>query len=318
MSNLLKYLPQEFRIDFIKRRWIGFIFSGGLTLISIVSLAVQGLNFGIDFAGGILIEAQAPEGTTLGDVRGKLEALDLGEVAVTNYGAEGSRDVVIRIEQQGGDKAQAEALNRVKETLGSGYSYHRLDVVGPKVGGELVRDGALAVLGSVLIISIYIWFRFEWQYAVGAMLALLHDVITTLGLFSLFRLDFDLNVVAALLTIAGYSINDTVVQYDRVRENLRRYKKMEIKDLLNRSLNEVFSRTLLTTGTVFLAVLSLLFFGGQVLHGFSLAMTWGVIAGTYSSFYMALPILVYLNPRRNEQPEAEGDAAGGESAGEGA
>lgn len=309
MTSLLTFLPKEFKIDFIRRRWIGFIISGIITVASLVSLGVQGLNFGIDFAGGILIEAQTPPDTRLGDLRKTLNGLDLGEVAVTTYG-DNPRDVSIRIGiQEGGDKAQASTLSKVKAALGDGYVYHRVDVVGPKVGDELIEDGVLAVVGAILIICIYIWLRFEWQYSVGAMLALLHDVITTIGIFSIFHLEFDLTIVAALLTIAGYSINDTVVQYDRVRENLRRYKKMELPDLLNRSLNEVFTRTLLTSITTLLAVLALLVLGGDVLRGFSLAVTWGVIAGTYSSFYMALPLLMYLKLRRHDDDAADKAAA---------
>lgn len=305
MISLLKLLPQEFTFDFIRRRWIGFIMSGLLTVASLVSLGVQGLNFGIDFAGGILIEATAPENTELASIRKALNELNLGDVSVTTFGDSG-RDVSIRIGQQdGGDQAQGQALALVKATLGDGYTYNRVDVVGPKVGDELIMDGIMAVGGAILIICIYIWLRFEWQYSIGAMIALLHDVITAVGIFSIFQLEFDLTIVAALLTIAGYSINDTVVQYDRVRENLRRYKKMELPELLNRSLNEVFSRTLLTSGTTLLAVLALLFLGGDVLRGFSLAVAWGVIAGTYSSFYMALPLLMYLGLRRHED---EGEA----------
>ncbi|GAB3455143.1 protein translocase subunit SecF [Insolitispirillum peregrinum] len=306
MISLLKFLPQEFKIDFMRRRWIGFIFSAALTLASLVSIAVQGFNFGIDFSGGVLIEAEVPEGVHVSDIRAKVSSLDLGEVAVTTLGESG-REVSLRLGQpkDSDEKSEMRAVAKIKEVLGEGYTYKRVDVVGPKVGGELIQDGVYAILGAMAIIGIYIWIRFEWQYSIGAMLGLIHDVITAAGIFSLFQIEFDLTVVAALLTVAGYSINDTVVQFDRVRENLRRYKKMELYDLLNRSLNEVFTRTLLTSFTTFLAAASLLAFGGDVLRGFSLAVTWGVIAGTYSSFYMALPTLLYTGLRRDDSEDAE-------------
>lgn len=303
MFSLLKYLPQDFNVDFVGKRVAAFLLSGVLIVASLGSLAVQGLNFGIDFAGGILIEIQTPGQADVGAIRQTVGGLGLGDVSVTTFGETG-RDVVIRIgEQPGGDEAQTAALNTVKEALGDDVTYRRTEVVGPKVGAELIRDGALAVALSILAITIYIWLRFEWQFAVGAMAALIHDVVTTIGIFSLFQLPFDLTIVAGLLTVAGYSINDTVVQYDRVRENLRKYKKMELSDLLNLSLNQVLSRTLLTSGTTLLAVLALLFFGGEVLRGFSFALTWGVVIGTFSSFYVALPLLLYLNVRRDDDEE---------------
>lgn len=303
MISLLKYLPQTFTFDYVGKRMAAFMLSGLLIVASLGSLAVQGLNFGIDFAGGILIEIETPQEADVGGIRQTVSELGLGDVSVTTFGDTG-RDVVIRVaEQAGGDEAQVQALNTVKAALGDDVTYRRTEVVGPKVGAELIRDGALAVVLSILAISIYIWLRFEWQFALGAMAALIHDVITTIGLFSIFQISFDLTTVAALLTVAGYSINDTVVQYDRVRENLRKYKKMELPDLLNKSLNEVLSRTLLTSITTLLAVLALLFFGGEVLRGFSFALTWGVVIGTFSSFYVALPILLYLNIRRDDEEE---------------
>ncbi len=310
MTPLIKFIPQGTTFDFIGKRAVGLLLSGLLLLASMASLGVQGLSFGIDFAGGILIEARTTEQADVADIRSRLGALNLGEVGVTTFGDEG-RDVAIRIGiQEGGDEAQAVALDRVREALGEGVDYRRVEVVGPKVGDELVRDGALAVGLSLLAIAVYIWFRFEWQFAIGGLLALVHDIIVTLGLFSIFQLDFDLTTVAALLTIAGYSINDTVVAYDRVRENLRRYKKMELPELINRSLNEVLSRTMLTSGTTLLAVLALFIFGGEVLRGFSLALIWGIVIGTYSSVFVAMPVLLYLDLRRDEEEE-EGKAEDG-------
>ncbi|MGC2854089.1 protein translocase subunit SecF [Novispirillum sp. DQ9] len=306
MTPLIKFIPQGTRIDFMGKRAAGLLLSGLLLLASVVSLGVQGLSFGIDFAGGILIEARTPQPANLPEIRGTLGSLNLGDVGVTTFGEDG-RDVAIRIGiQQGGDEAQTAALNRVREALGADVDYRRVEVVGPKVGDELVRDGALAVGLSLLAIAVYIWFRFEWQFAVGGLLALVHDIIVTLGLFSLLQLDFDLTTVAALLTIAGYSINDTVVAYDRVRENLRRYKKMDLPELINRSLNEVLSRTLLTSGTTLLAVLALFLFGGSVLRGFSFALIWGITIGTFSSLFVAMPVLLYLDVRRDEDEEEGG------------
>lgn len=306
MTPLIKLIPQGTRFDFIGKRSIGLLLSGLLLLASLVSLGTQGLSFGIDFAGGILIEARTPQKADLPQIRSTLGGLNLGDVAVTTFGEDG-RDVAIRIGiQEGGDEAQTAALNRVRDALGSDVDYRRVEVVGPKVGDELVRDGALAVGLSLLAIAIYIWFRFEWQFAIGGLVALIHDVIVTLGLFSVLQLDFDLTTVAALLTIAGYSINDTVVAYDRVRENLRRYKKMELPELINRSLNEVLSRTLLTSGTTLLAVIALFVFGGAVLRGFSFALIWGIVIGTYSSIFVALPAILYLDVRRDEDEEEGG------------
>jgi len=305
MFSLIKLLPQNTQIDFIGKRGIAMILSGLLLLASVASLGLQGLNFGIDFAGGVLIEIQTPEKADVGEIRGRLNSLDLGDVAVTTFGETG-RDVAIRIQQQeGGDAAQTAALNQVKEAIGDDVTYRRVEVVGPKVGSELVEDGAMAIGFAILAICAYIWLRFEWQFAVGALVALVHDIVATLGVFSLLQMEFDLTTVAALLTIAGYSINDTVVEYDRVRENLRRYKKMEIPALLNRSLNEVLSRTILTSGTTLLAVAALYVFGGPVLRGFSFALIWGVIIGTYSSIYVAMPLLLALDLKRHEE-EAEG------------
>lgn len=305
MVSLLKYLPQNSRFDFVGKRAIALSLTGMLMLASLVSLGVQGLNFGIDFAGGILVEATTPAKADLPVIRNTLGSLGLGDISVTTFGNDG-RDVAIRIgQQEGGDAAQTAALNKVKEALGPGMTYQRVEVVGPKVGSELIVDGALAVSLAILAISAYIWIRFEWQFAMGAMAALIHDVVTTLGIFSIFQFEFNLTTVAALLTIAGYSINDTVVQYDRVRENLRRYKALDLAGLLNQSLNEVLSRTLLTSITTLLAVLALLSFGGDVLRGFSFALTWGVVVGTYSSFYVALPLLMYLNLRRDTFDKVE-------------
>ncbi len=315
LRPLITAFPQEFKVEFINKKHIAIALSSILIIASIGSLAVQRLNFGIDFAGGILVEVRADQPVEIGDVRAQIGSLGLGDVAITTFGDTG-RDVSIRIQrQEGGDAAQIAALNLVQETLGEGYDYRRTELVGPKVGGELIQDGALAVALALMAICIYIWLRFEWQFAVGATLALTHDVIATLGLFSIFQLDFNLTTVAAILTIAGYSINDTVVAYDRVREMLRKYKKLPLPELVNLALNRVLSRTLLTSFTTLLAVMALFLFGGEVLRGFSIALIWGVLIGTYSSIYVAMPVLIYFNlrhedlegglPNVSQVPEAE-------------
>lgn len=300
-------LPQETKFDFITRRWIGFVVTGLIIIGSIVSLTTRGLNFGIDFAGGILIEVQTPGPADLAAMRGALGNLEIGEVALQTFGH--PNEVLVRVQrQQGDERAQMAALENVRKALGAGYDFRRTEVVGPKVGDELVRDGVLAVALSILAIALYVWFRFEWQFGVGALLATIHDVIGTFGFFSITGMEFNLTIVAAILTIAGYSINDTVVEYDRVRENLRKYKSMSLKDLLNLSVNQTLSRTILTGGTTMAAVLAMLLLGGPVLEGFSAAMIFGVLIGTYSSIYVAMPVLIYFNLRTLGGSQGEEDA----------
>src|SRR6516162_3704068 len=286
------------KIDFMAWHRVGFAISLLLTLSSIVLFLTVGLNYGIDFVGGTLIEVRSTTGSAdLADMRQKLDALHLGEASLQGFGP--PTDVLIRLPRQpGGDAAQEQAVQVARQALGSGVEYRRVEVVGPSVGSELIRAGVLATVLALFAIAAYIWFRFEWQFGVGGMVSTLHDVITTVGLFALFQLEFNLTTLAAILTIAGYSVNDTVVIYDRVRESLRKYPRMAFRDLINLSLNETLSRTILTVSTVALAVLSLLFLGGQVLRGFSIAMLWGVVVGTYSSLFIAAPILYYVRPNR--------------------
>jgi preprotein translocase subunit SecF len=292
--------------DFIRLRYFAFGITAFLILGSALSIAVKGFNYGIDFAGGILIEAHAESGNAdLHAMRKTLEHLGLGEISLQEFGTSGA-DVMIRIQRQAGDeKAQMAALAKVKESLGAGYDYRRVEIVGPKVGEELKRDGVLAVGLAVLAIAAYVWFRFEWQFGFGALVSIFHDVITTFGLFSITGLEFNLATVAAILTIAGYSINETVVEYDRVRENLRKYKTMPLYDLLNLSVNQTLARTILTVSTVGISVMSLLVLGGEVLRGFSIAMLWGLVIGTFSSIYVSMPILVYFNLRTGRYSDEE-------------
>lgn len=316
MLRPIQFVPHDTRIDFLSRRLTLLAVSVVFLLTCLGSLLVQGLNFGIDFTGGILIEARTETPADLGALRGALNTVVSGEIALTTVGDSG-RDLMIRVpEQPGGEGANTEALERIKDRLGDGVEYRRTELVGPKVGGELITAGAMAMGLAILIITAYIWFRFEWQYAIGGILALLHDVLATLGLFSLFQLQFDLTSVAAVLTVAGYSINDTVVIFDRVREELRRHKSLPLPEVLNLAINRTLSRTVLTSGTTMLAVLFLLVFGGDVLQGFSLAILWGIVVGTYSSVYVAVPSLVFFRFTRSgeadpDAPEDEGGEGGG-------
>ncbi|MGH7088260.1 MAG: protein translocase subunit SecF, partial [Stellaceae bacterium] len=254
------------------------------------------LNYGIDFSGGTIIEARTQGPADLAKMRSDLDSLGLGDVMLQGFGA--PNEVLIRLQRQpGGDKAQEAAVAKVHQKLGTSVEYRRTEVVGPTVGSELIQAGVIATLLALVAISIYVWFRFEWQFGVGALLSTLHDTITTVGLFALLHIEFDLTTLAAILTIAGYSVNDTVVIYDRVRETMRRHRSMDFRTIINKSLNETLSRTILTVTTVALAVLSLLIFGGEVLRGFSIAMLWGVMIGTYSSLFIAAPLLYHIRPK---------------------
>ncbi len=302
MKPILRYMPHEYSFDVVGTRFTWYVLTAALIIISIVSIWVKGFNFGIDFAGGILIEARTKneQVVDIGKLRGEMAALDVGEVQITTTGDTG-RDFSIRVPQQkGGDEAQNVALRKVQAVIANDFEPRRTDVVGPKVGGELIISGALAVAMAIIAISIYVWFRFEWQFALGTVLALCNDVLTTLGVFSLFQLNFDLTAVAAILTIAGYSVNDSVVVYDRVREMLRKYRKMPLAELLNSSVNKVLPRTLLTVLTVALTVVALLVLGGETLRPFSIALAWGLFVGTFSSIRVGMPVLLYFDLRRDE------------------
>jgi len=297
---ILRYMPHEFKWDVVGARFIWYVMTAVLVVVSLVSIGTRGFNLGIDFAGGILMEARAEQVVDLAPLRSQLNNLGLGEINITTFGNTG-QDIMIRVPQQeGGDAVQNVALKKVQAQLGEGYEIRRTEVVGPKVGAELIINAALAVALAVTAIAVYVWFRFEWQFALGACLALCSDVITTLGVFSLFQLNFDLTAVAAVLTIAGYSVNDSIVVYDRVREMLRKFKKMPLPDLLNLSVNRVMPRTLLTVFTVFLTVFALLVFGGETLRNFSIAMLWGLFVGTFSSIRVGMPVLLYLDMRRDD------------------
>ncbi|MFQ5985424.1 MAG: protein translocase subunit SecF [Alphaproteobacteria bacterium] len=317
----LRLIPRKTEIVFIAfRRWaFGASLVGVLAALAL--FAVKGLNYGIDFRGGIMIEVRLEGPAALGRMRAALGGLGLGEVALQEFGE--PTDVLIRVQrQEGGEAAQQRAVAVVKEALagevGGRIDYRRVEFVGPKVSRELVLAGTIAVLAAVVAMLVYIWFRFEWQFSIGAVLALVHDVALTIGMFSLTGLEFNLSIIAAILTIVGYSMNDTVVVYDRVRENLRKYKAMDLGPLLDLSINETLARTTMTSLTTLLALFSLYLFGGEVIAGFTLAMIWGVVVGTYSSIFVAAPLLLYVNPRRAAVPARAAGAAGeGERTGAG-
>jgi len=296
------------KIDFMRWRFYGFAFSLALTALTIALFFTRGLNYGIDFVGGTQIEAQTQGPANLGKMRSALDSLNLGQASLQQFGS--PDDVLIRLPQQpGGDTAQMRAVKKAQDALGPNIQYRRIEVVGPTVGSELIRAGILATVLALGAILIYVWFRFEWQFGVGATIATMHDVVTTIGLFAIFQLEFNLTTLAAILTIAGYSINDTVVIYDRVREDLRKHRTMPFRELINLALNETLSRTILTVATVALAVLSLLIFGGEVLKGFSIAMLWGICIGTYSSLFIAAPVVYYIQPNRRAIAKEAGRAS---------
>jgi preprotein translocase subunit SecF len=264
-----------------------------LVVISLFFLVFKGLNFGIDFKGGTLIELRSSDSKiNVSSLRDNLNQMNLGDVSVKNFGNE--KDFLIKFENSNNKDVIKEIKTNLDKSFGNNFSFRRVENVGPKVSAELLKSGVVAISVALVLMLIYIWIRFEWQFSLGAILALFHDVIVTLGLFSLFELEINLSIIAAILTIVGYSMNDTVVIFDRVRENLRKYSDIKIYELTNISINETLSRTLITSVTTLLALLSIFFFGGEILKGFSLAMIFGVVFGTYSSIYIANTILVRL------------------------
>jgi len=304
-----RYLRPDTKIKFMWLRRYSFTLSSLLVIASMALFATVNMNLGIDFKGGSLIEVQAKAETAdIGGIRDALSDLNLGDVQVQGFGTE--RDVLIRIESQGaGDNAEQSVITLVRGVLETDYDIRRVEVVGPTVSGELATAGTIAVLAALAAILVYIWLRFEWQFALGAIIATTHDVLLTIGMFVITGLEFNLSSIAAILTIVGYSLNDTVVVYDRVRENLRRYKKMPIPELLDMSMNQTLPRTILTSVTTLLALFALFIFGGEVLRSFVSAMIFGVIIGTYSSIFIAAPILIMfrLRPGALSQESEEAD-----------
>jgi len=293
--RLLRIVPDNTRFDFIRFRRFSFPISAILSIVAITLYFTHGLNFGIDFKGGTLMEVQAKSGQAdLAAMRATLGALNLGDVQLQQFG--GPSEVLIRVgEQPGGELAQQQAVQKVRAALGDTVDYRRVEVVGPRVSGEFLTQGLVGIFVAIGGILIYLWFRFEWQFALGAMIANVHDLVLTLGFMSITQVDFDLTSIAALLTILGYSLNDTVVIYDRIREMLRRYKRLPMTELLNVSINSTLSRSIITHVTVAMSLLALLLFGGQAIHSFTATMMFGVVlVGTYTSVFIASPILIYL------------------------
>ncbi|TIV39805.1 MAG: protein translocase subunit SecDF [Mesorhizobium sp.] len=299
------FIPPGTKIPFMGiRRWT-FALSSTLSILSVVGFLTLGINYGIDFRGGSLIEVQSKQGdANLGDIRSRLSDLNIGEIQVQQFGA--PNDVLIRVgTQDAGENAEQTVIDKVRGELQDQYDFRRVEVVGPTVSGELAKQGTIAMLIALVGILLYVWFRFEWQFAVGAIVATVHDVVMTIGFFVLTGLEFNQSSLAAILTIIGYSLNDTIVVYDRVREDLRKYKKMPLPQLLNNAINETLSRTTLTSVTTSLALLALVLFGGEVIRSFTLAMLFGVVFGTYSSIFIAAPLLILFRLRPQVAAEEE-------------
>ena len=314
LNNTMKILPENTSINFIGKRYVAFALSALILMGSLFLLITKGLNYGIDFTGGTLVEIKVSDDTApdLGNLRSGLNELDLGAISLQEFGA--PDDLLIRMPEQkaetDNDAAQVQnaALLKLKDYLNNQFDkvdYRRVEFVGPQVGEELKRQGLYAVLFSILGMLVYIWFRFEWQFSVAAIIALIHDSLATIGFFALTQMEFNLSTVAAILMIAGYSINDTVVVFDRIRENLRKFKKLPIFDLLNNAINQTLSRTLMTSITTMLALVALWVFGGEVIRGFVNALIFGILIGTYSSIFVASPILTFLNIRRHKPKEED-------------
>ncbi len=313
MFKGVDFFPHDTKIPVMQLRRYCVTISWVAAIIAVALIFTKGLNFGIDFKGGALFEIQSQTGPVdIASLRSKLGALNLGDVQI--QGLDKPTEALIRVEQQeGGEKVQQEAADKVQKALGSDIKIRRAEVVGPAVSGELKQAGIIAVSLAIVGILLYIWFRFEWQFGVAAILALVHDILITIGVFSLLGFEFGLTEVAALLTLAGYSINDTVVVFDRIRENLRRYKKMPLIELLNLSINETLSRTVLTASTTFLAVLALYVFGTEVIRGFSFAMLFGILIGTWSSIFVASPFLLWIGVKRDWTSAVKANPAAGKA-----
>ncbi len=308
----LKLIPDNTNFLFTKLRFIAFAVSATLMVASMALLFTLGLNFGVDFRGGAMIEVADSEPIDIGEVRSAVSALNLGSANVQEIQdvTGGKKGVVVFLEKQsaGGEgqedelaqqKASEQVQAALRELLSEDIDFRRIDVVGPTVSGELIQRGAMAVILAIAMMLVYIWFRFEWQFSLGAIIALIHDVALTMGMFAVTQLEFNLSIIAAILTIVGYSMNDTVVVYDRVRENLRKYKKKPLQELLDLSINETLSRTVMTSVTTLMALVSLYILGGEVLRGFTFAMIWGVVIGTYSSIFVASPMLLMTGVKRD-------------------
>ena len=301
--TMLKWITKDTNINFMGARKFTFLFSTLLVILSCLSMYFKGFNFGIDFSGGVLMEIKANQQINVEEIRSKLSVLKLDELNLQTIGEAGDELMIRAQAENANEEAQRKAVVDIKEILGNSYEYRRVENVGPQVGDELKTAGIVASVLAMIAIALYIWIRFEWQFAVGALIGLFHDIIITVGLLSYFRFDFSLTTVAAILTLVGYSINDTVVTYDRIRENLKKYRKMPQLDLLNKSINDIFSRTILTGITTLIAVLPLYFWGGDALESFSFTILAGLIIGTYSSIFVCTAFLNLFDLRAVEHKD---------------
>ncbi|MFA7275593.1 MAG: protein translocase subunit SecF [Pseudobdellovibrionaceae bacterium] len=314
--RLFKF-ADDLNFDFVGQRYVAFFVTAVMIFGSIGLLTFKGLNYGIDFSGGIMMEVETPVTPDLQKMRAELNGLGLGDISIQEFGT--PTNLMIRVpEQQGGEFAQKEAIGKIRTTLDASYGeqkveYRRSEYVGPQVGDELKKSGIVAFLLTIVGIMAYIWYRFEWQYGVAAIFSLVHDTTAVIGLFSLLWMHFDLGTLAAVLLVAGYSTNDTVIVFDRVRENRRKYKKMPMKEIINMSVNQTLSRTINTSLTTLLSLIALWLFGGEVIRDFANAMIFGIVVGTYSSIYVASSSLLYLPFPHDEKREEKEDGSNGKS-----
>lgn len=312
--KLLKLVPDHTNIGFVKLRHWAFALTALLTVLAVGATAYRGLNLGVDFVGGLMIEAHFPEAVETDRVRSTIAALDVGESSLQQFGDPNTVQIRLPLPEQGGAGAANAIVEKTRNAMTAqfpGVTFSRYDTVSGKVSGELIQNGVLAVLLAVIGIAVFSWFRYEWQFGVSTFVAIMHDLLMTLGFFAVTQLEFDLNIVAAVLTIVGYSINDKMVIDDRIRENMRKYRKMDMKALIDLSVNETLPRTVMTSVTIMLALGALLFFGGHVLRGFTAAMMLGIVVGTYSSVYVSSSLLITLglSPQVSERKAAKTNIA---------
>jgi preprotein translocase subunit SecF len=310
--KLLRLAPENTKFDFMRFRRLSYPLSAILSIVAVLLFFFVGMNFGIDFSGGTQVELRAKSGNAdIAALRSAGEALGLGAIEVQRSGAD--TDAVMRVGiQPGGEAAQQGAIGKLRQAFGDTYEFRKVDAVGPRVSGELVQKGTLGIVVSILAVLTYLWFRFEWQFAVGAIIGTMHDLLLTVGFFCVTQLEFNTTSIAAILTIVGYSLNETVVVLDRIREVMRKYKRLSTAEIVNMSINAVLPRTIMTATTVFLALLALFLLGGHVIRSFSAAMIWGIFVATYSSIFICSPILIYLGVRADafdKEPEGQGASA---------
>ncbi len=309
--KLLRLAPENTKFGFMRLRRLSYPLSAFLSIVAVTMFFTVGMNFGIDFRGGTQVELRAKSGVAdLASLRSKAESLDLGPVEAQRIGAES--DVTLRLDvQPGGSQGEQTAINKLRQAFGDTYEFRSVEAVGPRVSGELVQSGTLGVVVAILAVLSYLWFRFEWQFAVGAIIGTMHDLLLTIGFFSVTQLEFNQTSIAAILTVVGYSLNETVIVLDRIREVMRKYKRLSTAEIVDMSVNAVLPRTIMTATTVFLALLALFFLGGHVIRSFSAAMIWGIFVATYSSIFICSPMLIYLGVRADtfdKGADADADA----------